>query len=131
VIPERSNRQFFGDDGERLSAGVLRIDARGNEHDHEGTNQRRHPQIIGCAFRVRVHCLRSSQKQNIANEEVQIGFEMRIGYGWDSHEFKRGVPLKIGGVEIEHPEGLGGHSDGDVLLHAITHAGKVRTQRYS
>jgi 2-C-methyl-D-erythritol 2,4-cyclodiphosphate synthase len=47
---------------------------------------------------------------------------MRIGYGWDSHEFKRGVPLKIGGVEIEHPEGLGGHSDGDVLLHAITDA---------
>ena len=46
----------------------------------------------------------------------------RIGYGWDSHEFKSGVPLKIGGVEIEHPKGLGGHSDGDVLLHAITDA---------
>lgn len=47
---------------------------------------------------------------------------MRIGYGWDSHEFKAGVPLKIGGVGIEHPKGLGGHSDGDVLLHAITDA---------
>ena len=47
---------------------------------------------------------------------------MRIGYGWDSHEFKAGVPLKIGGVEIPHPKGLGGHSDGDVLLHAITDA---------
>ena len=47
---------------------------------------------------------------------------MRIGYGWDSHEFKPGVPLKIGGVAIEHPKGLGGHSDGDVLLHAITDA---------
>ncbi len=47
---------------------------------------------------------------------------MRIGYGWDSHEFKSGVPLKIGGVEIAHPKGLGGHSDGDVLLHAITDA---------
>lgn len=47
---------------------------------------------------------------------------MRIGYGWDSHEFKVGVPLKIGGVDIEHPKGLGGHSDGDVLLHAITDA---------
>lgn len=47
---------------------------------------------------------------------------MRIGYGWDSHEFKSGVPLKIGGVTIEHPKGLGGHSDGDVLLHAITDA---------
>lgn len=47
---------------------------------------------------------------------------MRIGYGWDSHEFKTGVALKIGGIAIEHPKGLGGHSDGDVLLHAITDA---------
>lgn len=47
---------------------------------------------------------------------------MRIGYGWDSHEFKSGIALKIGGVEIPHAKGLGGHSDGDVLLHAITDA---------
>jgi 2-C-methyl-D-erythritol 2,4-cyclodiphosphate synthase len=47
---------------------------------------------------------------------------MRIGYGWDSHEFKNGVQLRIGGIEIEHSKGLGGHSDGDVLLHAITDA---------
>lgn len=47
---------------------------------------------------------------------------MRIGYGWDSHEFKKGVPLKLGGLAIDHPQGLFGHSDGDVLLHAITDA---------
>jgi 2-C-methyl-D-erythritol 2,4-cyclodiphosphate synthase len=47
---------------------------------------------------------------------------MRIGYGWDSHEFKSGIPLKIGGVILPHDKGLGGHSDGDVLLHAITDA---------
>ena len=47
---------------------------------------------------------------------------MRIGYGFDSHAFKAGVPLIIGGLPIEHPEGLAGHSDGDVLLHAITDA---------
>ncbi len=47
---------------------------------------------------------------------------MRIGYGWDSHAFQAGVPLKIGGIAIDHPEGLAGHSDGDVLLHAITDA---------
>ena len=47
---------------------------------------------------------------------------MRIGYGWDSHEFKRGIPLKIGGVTLPHNKGLGGHSDGDVLLHALTDA---------
>ncbi len=48
--------------------------------------------------------------------------ETRIGYGWDSHQFRRGIPLKIGGVTLPHPMGLGGHSDGDVLLHAITDA---------
>ena len=47
---------------------------------------------------------------------------MRIGYGWDSHEFVRGVPLKIGGISLPYEKGLGGHSDGDVLLHAITDA---------
>jgi 2-C-methyl-D-erythritol 2,4-cyclodiphosphate synthase len=47
---------------------------------------------------------------------------MKIGYGWDSHEFKRGIPLKIGGLTLPYPKGLGGHSDGDVLLHAITDA---------
>jgi 2-C-methyl-D-erythritol 2,4-cyclodiphosphate synthase len=47
---------------------------------------------------------------------------MRIGYGFDSHAFKPGVPLVIGGLTIDHPEGLAGHSDGDVLLHAITDA---------
>jgi len=47
---------------------------------------------------------------------------MRIGYGWDSHEFKPGIPLIIGGLTLPHPAGLGGHSDGDVLLHALTDA---------
>src|SRR5512135_3800281 len=47
---------------------------------------------------------------------------MRIGYGWDSHEFAPGVPLKIGGVTLPHDKGLAGHSDGDVLLHALTDA---------
>jgi 2-C-methyl-D-erythritol 2,4-cyclodiphosphate synthase len=48
--------------------------------------------------------------------------DTRIGIGWDSHAFKPGVPLRIGGLTIDHPEGLAGHSDGDVLLHAITDA---------
>ena len=46
----------------------------------------------------------------------------RIGYGWDSHEFQSGVPLKIGGINLPHHSGLAGHSDGDVLLHALTDA---------
>jgi 2-C-methyl-D-erythritol 2,4-cyclodiphosphate synthase len=48
--------------------------------------------------------------------------ETRIGFGWDSHAFEAGVPLRIGGMTLDHPEGLAGHSDGDVLLHAITDA---------
>jgi 2-C-methyl-D-erythritol 2,4-cyclodiphosphate synthase len=52
----------------------------------------------------------------------QKGLTLRIGYGFDSHEFKGGVPLIIGGVNIPHDKGLAGHSDGDVLLHAITDA---------
>lgn len=47
---------------------------------------------------------------------------LRIGYGWDSHEFKTGIPLIIGGVQLPHDKGLAGHSDGDVLLHALTDA---------
>ena len=46
----------------------------------------------------------------------------RIGYGFDSHEFRPGIPLKVGGITLPHDKGLGGHSDGDVLLHAITDA---------
>jgi 2-C-methyl-D-erythritol 2,4-cyclodiphosphate synthase len=48
--------------------------------------------------------------------------ETRIGFGYDSHVFKPGVALHIGGLAVEHPEGLAGHSDGDVLLHAVTDA---------
>ena len=48
--------------------------------------------------------------------------DFRIGQGYDSHEFKPGIPLLIGGVTLPHDKGLGGHSDGDVLLHAITDA---------
>ncbi len=48
--------------------------------------------------------------------------DIRIGYGWDSHEFKPNIPFKIGGATIPYKKGLGGHSDGDVLLHALTDA---------
>jgi 2-C-methyl-D-erythritol 2,4-cyclodiphosphate synthase len=48
--------------------------------------------------------------------------DTRIGFGYDSHAFTAGVPLRIGGLSLDHPEGLAGHSDGDVLLHAVTDA---------
>lgn len=46
----------------------------------------------------------------------------RIGEGWDIHALVKGLPLVLGGVRIEHTQGLLGHSDADVLLHAITDA---------
>jgi len=46
----------------------------------------------------------------------------RVGIGYDSHRFAAGRRLVLGGVEIEHHEGLEGHSDADVLAHAITDA---------
>ena len=47
---------------------------------------------------------------------------MRIGVGFDAHPFVDGRALKLGGVTIAHPRGLGGHSDGDALLHSIADA---------
>lgn len=46
----------------------------------------------------------------------------RVGIGYDSHRFQQGIPLRLGGVTIEHSHGLAGHSDGDAVLHAITDA---------
>ena len=46
----------------------------------------------------------------------------RVGLGHDTHRLVAGRPLLLGGVRIEHPTGLDGHSDADVLLHAVTDA---------
>ena len=48
--------------------------------------------------------------------------ELRIGTGVDAHAFAAGVPLVLGGVRFAHPSGLAGHSDGDVIAHALTDA---------
>jgi 2-C-methyl-D-erythritol 2,4-cyclodiphosphate synthase len=47
---------------------------------------------------------------------------VRIGHGFDTHPLVAGRPLVVGGVEIPHDRGLDGHSDGDVLLHAVASA---------
>ncbi len=47
---------------------------------------------------------------------------IRIGHGYDVHQLVVGRKLVLGGVEIDHPKGLLGHSDADVLLHAICDA---------
>jgi len=47
---------------------------------------------------------------------------MRVGLGYDSHRFESGRRLVLGGVEIDHERGLAGHSDADVVAHAVTDA---------
>ena len=47
---------------------------------------------------------------------------MRVGIGHDTHRLEDGGPLRLGGVEIPHTRHLVGHSDADVLLHAVTDA---------
>lgn len=46
----------------------------------------------------------------------------RVGFGYDAHRLAQGRELWLGGIRIEHPEGLEGHSDADVLLHAVCDA---------
>jgi len=48
--------------------------------------------------------------------------DFRVGIGVDAHALDDGVPLVLGGVRFDHPRGLAGHSDGDVIAHALTDA---------
>ncbi len=48
--------------------------------------------------------------------------KVRVGLGYDVHKFKKGRKLILGGVEIPHDKGLAGHSDADVLIHALIDA---------
>jgi len=49
-----------------------------------------------------------------------MGF--RVGHGFDTHRLGQGRPLMLGGVQVPHPQGLLGHSDGDCILHALCDA---------
>jgi 2-C-methyl-D-erythritol 2,4-cyclodiphosphate synthase len=48
--------------------------------------------------------------------------KLRVGMGVDAHAFEEGVPLVLGGVRFDSPRGLAGHSDGDVITHALIDA---------
>ncbi|MBO7489004.1 MAG: 2-C-methyl-D-erythritol 2,4-cyclodiphosphate synthase [Bacteroidales bacterium] len=48
--------------------------------------------------------------------------KIRTGIGYDVHQLKEGLPLWLGGIRVEHTKGLVGHSDADVLIHAICDA---------
>ena len=48
--------------------------------------------------------------------------ELRVGIGFDAHSLEGGIPLVLGGVSFDYPRGLAGHSDGDVIAHALIDA---------
>lgn len=58
----------------------------------------------------------------VSDSTSSPAFAIRVGEGWDVHQLAAGRKLILGGVEIPHAVGLLGHSDADVLLHAITDA---------
>ena len=57
-----------------------------------------------------------------AAEAGAAWLRLRVGTGFDAHALVEGVPLVLGGIELDHPRGLAGHSDGDVLVHALIDA---------
>jgi 2-C-methyl-D-erythritol 2,4-cyclodiphosphate synthase len=64
--------------------------------------------------------MRRSWRGTIADRVIIVG--MRIGHGFDAHRFGDRRRLMLGGIEVTHPAGLAGHSDADVVLHAIIDA---------
>lgn len=59
------------------------------------------------------------RKDNVAVKKIYVGENMRIGFGYDVHQLVVDRKLILGGVDIAHEMGLLGHSDADVLVHAI------------
>ena len=64
----------------------------------------------------------SNQHQPLSDQERSISSTLRVGVGLDTHRLAPGGPLRLGGVDIPSEHHLLGHSDADVLLHAITDA---------
>ena len=87
-----------------------------------GTRARAHT-IRKRLINLERHQIRHSCDRSQAGIDFpSMAAEIRIGHGFDVHRFRRGRKLILGGVEIPHKVGLIGHSDADVLLHALINA---------
>src|SRR5436190_14638357 len=76
----------------------------------------------GCRYERRLDGARQRAEASGLPAPAAGMSEYRVGTGVDAHAFADGVPLVLGGVRLDHPRGLAGHSDGDVLAHALTDA---------
>lgn len=81
-----------------------------------GYNRARHPR----RFRPPAGEVRAIPGESATGGQRSAG--VRVGLGHDTHRLEAGRPLLLGGVRIEHPRGLAGHSDADVVLHALSDA---------
>jgi 2-C-methyl-D-erythritol 4-phosphate cytidylyltransferase/2-C-methyl-D-erythritol 2,4-cyclodiphosphate synthase len=66
--------------------------------------------------------IKVTTREDIDHGRHIVGEQTRIGTGYDAHQLKEGRPLVLGGVSVPHTHGLLGHSDADVLVHAIMDA---------
>jgi 2-C-methyl-D-erythritol 2,4-cyclodiphosphate synthase len=86
------------------------------------------PAHVGEDFGLVLELARTSGRETVSvfngrtRRQEPLGERVPVGSGFDAHAFEDGVPLVLGGVRIDHPRGLAGHSDGDVLAHALTDA---------
>jgi len=106
---------------------LLEAHAYAKEHGYQGTDD-----VSLVEFQGRpVHIVEGDRKnikltvpEDVAMAKKYLGVEqmMRIGYGYDIHRFTEGRPCILGGVSIDSPIGPDGHSDADVLIHALMDA---------
>ena len=115
---------FLGTDEASLIERARRHGARGDGIAAQFEDHHSRPtwNWLSSSWRRKTAARRASKDRARVSFNTQVVRVPRIGFGWDSHEFKAGIPLKIGGVLLPHDSGLAGHSDGDVLLHALTDA---------
>ena len=106
---------------------LLEAHAYAKEHGYQGTDDVSLVEFQGRPVRI-VEGDRKNIKltvpEDVAMAKKYLGVEqmMRIGYGYDIHRFTEGCPCILGGVSIESPIGPDGHSDADVLIHALMDA---------
>ena len=106
---------------------LLEAHAYANEHGYQGTDDVSLVEFQGRPVRI-VEGDRKNIKltvpEDVAMAKKYLGVEqmMRIGYGYDIHRFTEGRPCILGGVSIDSPIGPDGHSDADVLIHALMDA---------
>lgn len=123
-------RELYGVQTPQVFRYDLLVEAyrRAKEDGFAGTDDASYVERLGHSVRL-VPGERNNIKVTVAEdlrmaEALMTGGGFRTGFGYDVHRLVAGRPLFLGGVELQHPEGLGldGHSDADVLLHAICDA---------